>query len=237
MRTRTISPKGSTKRRRFSKKTKRYYKSKKRTVKLLPTVKLGRGFPKKAIATLCYNQTYTSSSVSGVLVNLFWSANGLYNPGITVPSHQPFYFDQYMALYNHYHCIGSKIIVSIVPATSNALGGIPFRAAVFINDDTNNVLGEMDYISERSTSQSRIVNSNANRPTIMSYKWSAKKSFGSGVMANDELKGTALANPVEQQYYNIAWQPIDKASSLELIFSVRIEYICVFNELKDVSQS
>lgn len=89
---------------------------------------------------------------------------------------------------------------------------------------------------ESSLGVHALVASTAVRPVVLSYKWSAKKYFGSGVLANDELQGTASANPAEQSDFFIVSESSGGTTQV-LDVEVLIEYIVIWKELKQVSTS
>lgn len=222
-------PKRSVKRTKFTKRTKR---TKRRNVINRTMVKAGLGFPKKMLMTHKYVQSQVVGAAAATLGVYNFCANGMYDPYLTGTGHQPMYFDQMTALYNHYTVIGSKIKVTLVPADQNYVVGI------LLNDDTTTLPASWDAAAEQSLANSKVVLVNAVRPTFITSKWSAKKVFGGSVLANDELQGSALANPVEQSVYTVSFQTLDKITAVSSIFiKFEIEYIAVWRELKEVAQS
>jgi len=173
------------------------------------------------------------SSPSGALSNYQFSCNGLYDPNISGTGHQPLYFDQMTALYNHYTVIGSKINIRVVPtAASEDL----FYAGAYINDDATAIYSDHSAITENSLGVGKVVPASSQDVTSFSRKWSAKKMFGGSVLNNTLMKGTSVANPTEQSYYNLVVQAIGTASVTATVF-VDITYIAVWTELKEVAQS
>jgi len=88
-----------------------------RMTKQASRVRVGRGFPKQMTMTHVYEDVITLTSVGGIIQTYLFSANGMYDPNITATGHQPYYFDQMTALYNHYTVIGSKAEFEYVPTT------------------------------------------------------------------------------------------------------------------------
>uniref|UniRef100_UPI00404745F6 hypothetical protein n=1 Tax=Shewanella sp. TaxID=50422 RepID=UPI00404745F6 len=215
--------------------TKKKTYAKKAQIVNKPMVSLGLGFPKKLMATLKYREYVYLTSTSGVLQNYHFAANGMYDPNLTGTGHQPMYFDQYMALYNHYHVIGSKIKVSFIHSTSSTL---PIATGIFLNDDTSAPSTTYTGFSEQTQSKMKILGpSQSDDREVLSYKFSAKKIFGNNVIANNALRGNSGANPSEVSTYNIFFQALDESSTVGAYCWVELEYIAIFTELKDFAQS
>lgn len=228
--------------------SKRSYRSKKRlpfrakrkfgrrgNTRFKTQVRVGKGFPKKMTMTHKYSQLVNMVSTVGGNTQYFFSCNGMFDPDATGTGHQPYYFDQMSALYNHYTVIGSKFSVRAVPFTATSES---WTMSLTTNDDTvtTNVvpLAQAEY----SDGKVRLIPANTNSmECTMRAKWSAKKVFGGSILANDNLQGNSGANPAEQTYYQMALRSTDSASTVSVYCMVQIEYIAVWDELKDVAQS
>jgi len=221
--------KTSNKKGKFGKST---FRKKKSNVKNRRIVSSGLGFPKKMLMTHKYVSTIPLSSPVGALINYNFTANGMYDPDLTGGGHQPMYFDQMSALYNHYVVIGSKIRVT-VPSSDN-----DYMIGVYNNDDTALVVSSWTALNEQSLATSKMVPTKATYPTIVQNKWSAKKYFGGSIMSNTDLQGTPTSNPTEATIYNVFMQSVSQVSTVSAFYAkVEIEYIAIWKELKDVSQS
>jgi len=217
-------------------KKKRTYKAKaKKNTIQKPMVSLGKGFPDKLMATLKYREYISLTSTTGILQNYHFSANGLYDPNITGTGHQPMFFDQYMALYNHYHVIGSKIKVTFLNSGS---AGQASAVGVYLNDDSTTLSTTYTAFSEQPNVAMKIMGIGATDDReVINYKYSAKKTFGGTVMSNNALRGSVSANPTEAVNYNVFLQTLDSLTTNTLFVWVELEYIAVFTELKDFAQS
>lgn len=217
----------------FKRKPKRFFK--KRAV--IPRVKVnaGLGFPKRMTMSHKYHELVSLNSTSGTTAFYKFLCNSMYDPNLTSTGHQPLYFDQMSSIYDHYTVIGAKISVKIIP-TSNAGGA--FFASLSQNDDSIQV-ATIDATIEQGGSGVRLFNSNMTSPVypVMINKWSAKKTFGGSVLANDNLQGTALSSPSEQTVWCIAIKPCDNFTNINTYVDVTIQYIAVWDELKDVDVS
>lgn len=227
---------GTNKRSRTSvRRTRRYRNNARRTTRYKTIVNTGLGFPQRMKMTHRYVTTVGLNSTSGAIGTYKFACNGLYDPDITGTGHQPMFFDQMAAIYNHYHVIGSKISVQIVPAEDNSITR-PCHCAIVLNDDST-AYTNMDTIRERAKSQYRLLNPEQARGVTLSSKWSAKKTFGGSVIANDELGGDTTSNPLEETQYHIHVQTADLLTTTALYLNVTITYIAIWNEMKDVGGS
>jgi len=162
------------------------------------------------------------------------SANGLYDPDITNVGHQPMYFDQFAALYNHYVVIGSKCTVKFVPSSVTSA---PCYVGLMLNDDTVTATADITAVMENSQGKAvKLIAAGQSNQSVISKSFSAKKIFGPGLMANTELQGTPASNPAEQTYYDIVVQATSTNTVL-MVCMITVEYIVVWKELKEVAQS
>lgn len=204
------------------------------TLRLKRMVNTGLGFPLKQVKTLRYADLISVTSTTGIKGVYNFSANGLFDPDITGTGHQPMFFDQMMAIYNHYAVIGAKIEIRGVPGSSNTS---PMSVILNLNDDTTAATGDINAVQEQSlSSRLKICHVGETNPFRLVKKYSSKKVWGKGIMANGDLHGDATANPLEQTYFQIVVQTVG-ATTTSISFQVLITYIAVFFELKDVGQS
>lgn len=206
--------------------------SKRNVPRNLTSVNLGIGFPKRLVATLKYGGTFTITSTNSLAGFYQFSCNGLYDPNITGTGHQPMYFDNLMAVYDHYTVIGSKVTATVVP---NSASDGPGAFSIFINDDTTTSAGTFisDVSEQSSGTPITVLPIGQSMPLKVVKTWSAKQTFGGSVLGNDNLQGTASANPLEQSYYQFAYQDLRAAGTSTVTVIVNIEYTAVFDELKD----
>lgn len=197
---------------------------------------LGKGFPKKVIMTHKYSDVITLTGTAGAIATRQFVCNGLYDPDYTGAGHQPMYFDQLSALYNHYTCIGSKITIKglniVGPSSSPA-----FWCTLAQNDDGTISYNALEVQNERNDGTCRVVSAGGASSYRLTNKWSAKKTFGGSILGNDRLSGDIGANPSEITNWVIAVQAVDKLSTVTVSFIVEIEYIAVWDELREIGPS
>ncbi len=200
----------------------------------LTFVNLGLGFPKQVKMTHKYRQLVTLTSPSGNLASQAFRANGMFDPDYNLGSHQPMFFDQIGALYNHYTVIGSKLTANIGGWTSNI---VPMTVGLCIDDDAT-LNGNIDAILESGKCKKLMTQANSQNPTmILSMGWSAKNTFGGEPMSIQKLQGTPVSDPAEGSYFVLFTQSNDLVSSQSLFIDVEIEYIAQWTELKSIGSS
>lgn len=186
-------------------------------------------------STLTYDETIQLTS-GPAMVTHYFALNGLYDPNITGTGHQPMYYDQIMALYNHYHVLGTKMTIKVLPDDANTT---PSKVVLWQND--NNALAAsstIDSLSESQVNQSGIIGSGAaQEPMTLTLFWSAKKTFGGDILANGDLQGGVGSNPAELSYGCISLQSMDGATVVSCYITVKLEFITVFDEFKELSPS
>ena len=199
----------------------------------IPTqVKIGKqAFPKQLFNTITYFELVTMDVVNGTGKHVF-SANGCYDPNITGTGHQPLYFDQISALYDHYTALRSRITVWCT-MPSGSLSGV--LSTLYIDDDTSTKSTAADAAEMPGCA---IVVSN---PSVAVFpklyqSWDAAKVFGPNPQAQDSLQGTAGSNPTEQSYFILQMQDSLLASYACKAF-VKIEYDVVWDELTTIASS
>lgn len=198
------------------------------------TVNLGLGFPKRLCCTLKYTGSASLTSTAGSVATLRYSCNGLFDPNISGVGHQPLYFDNLMAIYNHYTVIGSKLTARFCPSSASTGPGI---FAIMQNDDTTAAGIDVPNVTEQTLSTGiRLIPIGLSSPMSATLKWSAKRTFGGSVLANDNLQGNATSNPLEQSYYDMRYQDSGGGNSALIVY-VEVEYTAIFDELKDQAEN
>lgn len=210
------------------------YKKKKFNVKQHSMVSLGQGFPMKMLMTHRYVELLSMTSTVGSLATYSWAANGMYDPNLSSSGHQPLYFDNMTALYNHFHVIGSKITVKVANSTSATGGG---RIGVYQNDDTTITPSYIDAMRERNPQSSKMIGPGQDHASVFTLKYSSKKNFGGATLSNNALRGNVSNNPTELSVFTLFYQPNDLTSTTTIYFEVCIEYIAVWTELKELASS
>lgn len=196
------------------------------------------GFPKQLSVTHRYvcepGRLITVPTAGGIGVYQF-STNGMFDPDITGTGHQPYYFDQVAALYNHYCVTESELILT---GFAPGLAVTMLQWGVFIDDDTTvtpSNVGAMETI----TSKHHTTATSSGESKKLRLKWNAKMAFGGNALSDSELQGTPAANPTEQQFYTlfVMDQTALAPATFPWYFSVEINYKATWSELKNINNS
>lgn len=195
----------------------------------LMTLSRGLGFPRKLRVRHRYTEPISIGLSAGATSTYLWSCNGMYDPNITSTGSQPMYFDQLSAIYDHYTVFNSRLRLDISCPSS-------VRYAFYVDDDTS-VATTVQQASQQVGAILGMHLSTAVRPTSITRSWNAKDYFGGDVFDNDNLQGTASANPSEQSYYTIAIAALDIAATPTVDILVTLEFDAVWDELKTMATS
>lgn len=213
---------------------KRTYTKKKQLSVPRNMVSTGIGFPKKLMMTHKYAEVVTLINTSGAFNSYVFSANSIFDPNVTSTGHQPMYFDQLTALYNHYVVVGSKCKFTFTPSavTSNTI-----RVAATIDDGGALTATSLDTTAENTLGKSVIILPAGNNDVkTRTLYYSAKKTFGKNPLANSNLRGSSTTSPAEQNYFIIA-STGDAVLTTSLIVQVEVQYTVIWFELKDIAGS
>lgn len=197
------------------------------------SVPIGLGFPKRMVMTHKYSEFFELTSTLGVINKKLISCNGMYQPD-QVGGHQPLYFDQMTALYDHYTVIGSKIKITVTPKAANE--DACFVGCYLDDDTTTTNISGISVLNEQTSGKIRLIPPNSNNCVYFTRKWGAKKTFGGSVLGNDNLQGNVSGNPAEQTWYALAVQSASAVDST-VIVNIEVSYIAVWDELRDMAAS
>ena len=199
----------------------------------IPTrINVGKqAFPKQLQNTLRFAETIQLTLTTGLATYLY-SCNGLFDPNVTGAGHQPLYFDQLAAIYDHYTVLRSRIKVTF---GTTATLVVPQLYSIYVDDDTtvvaNAVIG-----SERPGAVCKFVNPLTDTPPTLYLNWDGKATFGSDMMSDKDMQGTASSNPTEQSFYVIQQYDSGGITTTPLMF-VEMEFDVVWDEFVTVAAS
>lgn len=197
------------------------------------SVDMGLGFPKTVKMAHRYYQTFDLGNIGGAVARAQFVCNGMYDPDVAVGGHQPLYFDQMSGVYDHYTVIASRITLTMNQAST---GNTSASVALWINDDTT-ATPTLTALQEQSSASIGVLSPINANPLVLTKAWSAKKAFGGSVLGNDNLQGSASANPAEVQVFDISVWPQNLTSTQSYNCQVLIEFIAVWDEIRDVGTS
>lgn len=196
--------------------------------------RVGRAFPEKIRTTLRYVEHIQLTAASGATTNpTIFNCNGLYDPYYPVGGHQPYGFDQYMAIYNHYSVQRATIRCTFqrTPAATTS----PVIVGINDDDDGTDAATFLTRMEKSGRKNYGWVGDN-NGALILSSSWSCKKKFGANPNALDKNIGGAASLPTEVTTWHV-WMN-NQGSVTEYVNVIcDIEYDVEFTELKDFGPS
>lgn len=192
------------------------------------------GFPQRIRMAHRYCETISVTPGAGAVSHYLFSCNGMFDPNITGTGHQPLFFDQMTAIYDHYTVLRSKIALQVVPrtGTSSAFEGI---VGIYLADSTATT-GTVNSLVEQPSSHFLYFPTAGTPPesrsnTLVTHQWDAFKAFGSRALSDSELRGTSAANPTEQTYFHVYMSDPLGAAATTFDFNVLITYEAEWTEL------
>ncbi len=182
----------------------------------------------------------TVTSNTGLVASYFFSANGVYDPNVTGTGHQPMGFDEMMLMYEQYTVVSSKITVHYINGSG---AGIYGAAVLYLSPDTTSItsfsrLQENGFLAWKALypisvpGSQTVLNLDCNIPTYFGRNRSKR-----AIVDDDQLAGNIAANPAEQVYFVVGAVDAAGTNTVQLSFSVEIEYEVIFWEPKKLTQS
>lgn len=204
------------------------------------------GFPKTAIVKFRYAAQISINPGLATATEYNFRANDCYDPDVTGGGHQPMGFDQWMAYYDHFVVLGSKIRVRPVFDTS-ASGTPPPVIGVGTFDTTGRTTGKnyeellemQPSMGNRMKTIHLIPMTGAGNKTLTST-FSARKEFRCNPMSKDSLLGAGNASPTEQTFftvYGVSPFPSGGSDPATVSMEVVIDYVVCLLEPKPLPQS
>lgn len=208
----------------------------KKTTKLsrttLSRVPRSVGFPKLLRVRHRYVDGAVLTSTTGSLALYAFRCNGLFDPNITTTGHQPMYYDNLAAIYNHYVVTACKIELRVQGSFDSTQ---PMVVGCFVNDDSTVTPSDYTACCEQSTAKYATLAGDKHTGAYITNSWSAKNDFGGSVLANTRLEGTAAADPSEQSVWTIFASTIAGSDSGVVNILVTLHYEVTWRELKDLN--
>jgi hypothetical protein len=169
------------------------------------------GLPEKMTLPLRYS--FQVAADADVNTDITLALNGAYDPDVTGTGHQPYLFDQFMALYQRYRVIRSGVIIRYVPvATTNAgavfMGFIPTLSATSLEALALNSLADYPYMKSVVTN-----GSGSQYATELSEQVAISSITDTDAIATG-LYGSASANPSVIAYGHCVFATLDGTTSL-----------------------
>lgn len=200
-------------------------------------------FPDGIIAKLRYTNAHTLSPSTTGSDWVVYNANSVFSPENSGSGHQPMGFDQYALLYNHFIVLGAKVVVTFTPqfsASAYVAAGKDIWAVVGLRDTATLVTTMTRNMEMPQTRWKHVPAASARDKVVISKKFSAKRFFNvSDVKDKDDIGADVTSNPTDVACFHIGVGPMITASATPLAISctVNIQYIVLFREPKNLTQS
>lgn len=168
---------------------------------------------------------HSLESTSGALADYVYRANSCYDPYYGTGGHQPYGFDQMMALWRYGVVLGSKIKVTFSfpdAATSNK----PFRCGVLLsrNASTLSTANDEKVVNEDPRSKSMTLNPIKGGATMV-QTYSYRFGDGKKPVDDDGLRFGVAADCSDGTYFHIFGMGLN-GQSQNVVISGVIEYVC-----------
>lgn len=214
-----------------SKRSRTSSKSRKTFGAVGPAKYSGFGFPPKIQVKHRYVEAIGLAAVAGGVSTQLFRCNGMFDPNYSGTGHQPLYFDQLSAVYDHF-----TVLKSYLKLTVSTTSTTPQIVTCFINDDTTVTPSGIEARMEQSSAKSVQITAGEG-PKTMYISWDAYKTFGGSILGNDNLQGSAAADPTEQSLFTISAQCASFDTATTVIGTAEIVYVAVWDEIRDIASS
>jgi hypothetical protein len=184
---------------------------------------------------LKYSTEFSLNPSAGGVARQVFVANGLYDPDYSGVGHQPYSFDQIMALYNHYTVLKARITVRQVAAGGDVYGAF----GVTLSGSADDLSGlSLDTILEHPGTKSWAEIVRYTQPAPQEVSFDAQQFFGAtNVVGKDPYVGTAAANPSEQAFFTVWIGAHAGTDPSAVTFQATLEFEAVFSEPRTLSSS
>lgn len=198
------------------------------------------GLPDRLFVKLKYVDTLVFTSTSGANATQIYRGNSLYDPDFTSTGHQPYYFDQWSALYGAYIVHASSIRIECQPSESAASTNsymqwcvVPTLATTGFTSATD-VAEEQPYAKFKTVGGSNVTFNRIKHHMSTRKVWGVPKGFELG---NPNYRSTVSTNPVDPWFWNVTAAAGDLAASVTQVCQIRLIYYCEFYARGRPSQS
>lgn len=220
----TRKPKSKRKNTKTSKYVERTNRS--RIVTTVPNVV---AFPDKYKTKLRY---VDNLQISGAAQQYTFRANSLFDPDFTSTGHQPFYYDQLIAVYEKYRVYETSIKLTIINSASSPAFAVCIPTSQI---PTITSLSQAEELADAITAGP--IPTNNFKTVILRKSMTTKEVLGltGGQIYDDTWAAVFNANPIDLWYYALYFSPA--SSSLNLTLRVELHFSCEFYDRAPVSLS
>lgn len=174
-------------------------------------------------------------AAAGVPIFNYFRANSLFDPDFSGVGHQPLGFDQWTPFYNHYTVIGATITVEAINGdlTHPACIGVSL-----IESNTYSGTSTISGLCEQRGTMHRLCGIGSAQHTACVIKNKvAPLKFLRKRMGESEVTTAVTTNATEQCSFLVWAASLSSEDGAAIDMLVTIDYIVVFSEPKELSQS
>ena len=187
-------------------------------------------FPAKMSAVLRYSQNIVlDPSGSGLPVRNFFNATSCYDPDATsmATGHQPYGFDQYSLLFNHYIVDKALITVRNASQGANSIIGISLlpNLQTEMNADTCRERKGTTFMTLPNEGSQQVLKSTYNKTTVFT------------TAQDSDLTAPVTASPTENYYFDVWAANNGAANPSATALCIDITYYVTFSEPRQLSGS
>lgn len=196
--------------------------------------------PASQVVTMRYADAVTFDAGVGTTAYNSWNAMGCYDPYIAVGGHSPMGFDNFMAFYEHFTVLSSKMNCWVQTEGLTAADGVTLVTQV--SDDVAAPGTTINAVIEQNkASYKYLTNGQGSMSTgCTNTYYNAKKFHGvTDVNDNEGLRGTSTADPTgATAVFHVAVGGFSPSDNPDIVrCRVLIEYKVLLTTLKDLAQS
>lgn len=200
--------------------------------------------PKMIVKHKYVCQGIVNLSASNWTQNVILRANDMFDPEYATGGHQPFYFDQMAALYNHYTVVGSKLKIKFYQDRDDAQDCDPTYVALQLKDSEQSPLDALNVREQPGCKYTTMARPQT--PHTLTKGFSAKRFFGKSkgnVVGESELRGTPVSGPSENAFWIITFTDVEAFADGEtdtiqnVHWEAEILYTAVWTERKSILTS
>lgn len=192
--------------------------------------------PKTLLRTFKYMATKEIIPVTGGVLNeLVFKANGMFDPQVALGGHQPYGFDQWMTWYDHFTVVKSKMKIVIVYKDPNS-NSTPFGGYATLRlDDGGTLETVVSKVLELPGTKYKFFGHDER--AVLTKTFNARRFFGGGSKVGSEgYKGNTFNDPAEVAYFNLGFAP-PLTGTPAVSVHIEILYTAMLTERRTVAQS
>ena len=192
------------------------------------------GFPNNFETTLVAADTYTlTTAATGTPVSKYYGLNTMYDPDPALGGIQPYWFDQFTAIYERYSVLGAKMTAtfSVAAPATTTLGVGPWQVGIITDRNTTTVGTSISTLASSQNSDTKTLGGDYKTVTCTAT-YSPEKNLGITSWDND-VQGTSASSPSLGWWGGLWAATMGSVGATDVRVVIRIEYRCRFSSLID----